>query len=47
MIWHKKYNLIIKTYGFDKDSWEAKTTPKVEAFWAFTDALSTVEWLNK
>ena len=46
-IWLKKYNLITETYDFDKDSWEAKTTPKVEAFWKFTHAESAVEWLNK
>ena len=34
-IWHKKYNLITQTYGFKKDSWEAKTTPKAEGFWVF------------
>jgi hypothetical protein len=31
-IWLKKYSIITETYGFDKDSWEAKTTPKKEAF---------------
>ncbi len=46
-IWLKKYDLITKIYGFDKDSWEAKTTPKVEAFWQFTHAPSAVEWMNK
>jgi hypothetical protein len=34
-IWLKKYNLIIENYGFKKDSWEAKTTPKAEGFWVF------------
>jgi LmbE family N-acetylglucosaminyl deacetylase len=34
-IWLKKYNLMTQTYGFKKDSWEAKTTPKAEAFWVF------------
>lgn len=32
-IWQQKYNLITEIYGFEKDSWEAKTTPKTEAFW--------------
>ena len=32
-IWQQKYNLITETYGFEKDSWEAKTTPRAEAFW--------------
>lgn len=33
--WLKKYNLITTTYGFKKDTWEAQTTPKAEAFWVF------------
>ncbi len=36
-IWQKKYKLITETYGFEKDSWEAKTTPVAEAFWKFTN----------
>lgn len=35
-IWQSKYKLITETYGFEKDSWEAKTTPAAEAFWKFT-----------
>jgi len=46
-IWLKKYNLITETYGFDKDSWEAKTTPKAEAFWQFSNAEAVVKWLNE
>ena len=34
----KKYDLITNTYGFSADSWEARTTPKTEAFWTFTSA---------
>jgi LmbE family N-acetylglucosaminyl deacetylase len=32
-IWQKKYEIITQTYGFAADSFEAKTTPKQEAFW--------------
>ena len=32
-IWAKKYNLITKIYGFENHSWEARTTPRAEAFW--------------
>ncbi len=32
-IWEAKYHLIHEVYGFDADSFEAKTTPKEEAFW--------------
>lgn len=31
-IWQKKYDIITRIYGFDPDSWEAKTTPTTEAF---------------
>jgi len=34
-IWQKKYDIIAKIYGFAPDSFEAKTTPKQEAFWCF------------
>jgi hypothetical protein len=32
-IWQEKYNIITKIYGFTPDSFEAKTTPRREAFW--------------
>ena len=32
-IWETKYRIITETYGFAADSFEAKTTPKEEAFW--------------
>jgi LmbE family N-acetylglucosaminyl deacetylase len=35
MIWQKKYDIITKVYGFGEDSFEAKTTPRLEAFWRF------------
>lgn len=34
-VWDKKYKIITEIYGFDKESWEAKTTPCCEAFWDF------------
>jgi LmbE family N-acetylglucosaminyl deacetylase len=34
-IWNKKFKMITDIYGFSSDSWEAKTTPKAEAFWCF------------
>ncbi len=33
--WQKKYGIITKVYGFSEDSFEAKTTPRKEAFWCF------------
>jgi hypothetical protein len=37
-IWDRKYDIITRTYGFSEDSWEARTTPKAEAFWQFNNA---------
>lgn len=36
-IWLKKYEIITETYGFQKNSWEAQTTPTAEAFRKYTD----------
>jgi LmbE family N-acetylglucosaminyl deacetylase len=33
--WKQKYQIITEIYGFGPDSWEARTTPKQEAFWSF------------
>ena len=41
-MWLRKYSIITETYGFEKNSWEAKTTPRSEAFWQFTDLKLTV-----
>jgi LmbE family N-acetylglucosaminyl deacetylase len=45
-VWQKKYELITDIYGFEKDSWEAQTTPKTESFWQFDQAKEANEWLN-
>jgi LmbE family N-acetylglucosaminyl deacetylase len=31
--WREKYTLITQAYGFDPSSWEARVTPRKEAFW--------------
>jgi LmbE family N-acetylglucosaminyl deacetylase len=46
-IWQKKYSMITSTYGFEKNGFEAKTTPRAEAFWKFTNSLDAQQWLNK
>lgn len=46
-IWQKKYSIITETYGFEKSSFEAETTPKAEAFWQFTDPDDAKKWLNQ
>jgi LmbE family N-acetylglucosaminyl deacetylase len=45
-IWQRKYNIIRTIYGFEKNSWEAETTPKAEAFRQFTNANDARKWLN-
>jgi LmbE family N-acetylglucosaminyl deacetylase len=45
-IWQKKYSIITATYAFNKDSFEANTTPKAESFWKFTDSYNALKWLN-
>ena len=32
-IWKSKHEIITREYGFAKDSWEARITPRNEAFW--------------
>lgn len=40
-IWQKKYDIITKIYGFNEDSFEAKTTPRCEAFWCFKSKVTS------
>ncbi len=46
-IWLRKYSIITETYGFKEDSWEAKTTPRSEAFWQFTDPHDAKRWIKQ
>jgi LmbE family N-acetylglucosaminyl deacetylase len=46
-VWMKKYGIITETYGFEKCSFEAKTTPRVESFWQFSDSGDAKRWLNQ
>jgi LmbE family N-acetylglucosaminyl deacetylase len=43
--WEQKYNIITHIYGFSKNSWEAQTTPKQEAFRQFYNAADAYDWL--
>jgi LmbE family N-acetylglucosaminyl deacetylase len=45
-IWMRKYCTITETYGFDKNSFEAQTTPRAEAFWQFANPDDAQKWLN-
>lgn len=46
-IWQKKYSIITETYGFEKNGFEAETTPPAEAFWQFTNSMDAWQWLDK
>jgi LmbE family N-acetylglucosaminyl deacetylase len=46
-IWLRKYRIITETYGFEKNGFEAETTPRAESFWQFTDPREAKKWLNK
>jgi LmbE family N-acetylglucosaminyl deacetylase len=37
--WEKKHHIITKIYGFEAESWEARTTPLAEAFWQFDSSF--------
>lgn len=45
--WQKKYHLITENYGFNKNSWEAETTPKEEAFKIYTNSVDAMHWAIK
>jgi len=44
-IWEEKYRIINELYGFAPESWEARATPRVEAFWCFDTADELSDWL--
>jgi LmbE family N-acetylglucosaminyl deacetylase len=44
-LWKQKYELITKTYGFHENGFEARTTPRAEAFWRFTGSKDAHHWL--
>lgn len=46
-IWKEKYRIITEVYGFEKTGFEAKTTPKAEAFWKFEDPRDAQKWLEQ
>src|SRR4030042_2759763 len=46
-IWLRKYSLITGTYGFEKSSFEAETTPLAESFWQFTNPYDAQKWLKQ
>ena len=45
-IWEEKYRIITEIYGFSPESWEARTTPKTEAFWCCRNPAESEHWLR-
>jgi len=46
-IWLRKHSIITETYGFEKNSFEAMTTPGAESFWQFADPYDAKKWLKQ
>jgi len=44
-VWEMKKQVITGIYGFDKNSWEAQTTPMEEAFWQFNTTKQACDWM--
>jgi LmbE family N-acetylglucosaminyl deacetylase len=43
-IWQEKYRLVTQVYGFEEASYEARVTPRREAFWRFDSPLVAAAW---
>ncbi|MBT9149120.1 MAG: hypothetical protein DDT28_00541 [Dehalococcoidia bacterium] len=46
-IWQQKYQIITELYGFASESFEARTTPREEAFWCFRSADEFQRWKER
>ncbi|HUH47073.1 MAG TPA: PIG-L family deacetylase [Arenibacter sp.] len=46
-IWKGKYRIITEIYGFGKTGFEARTTPRKEAFWKFGAPMEATAWLKQ
>ena len=46
VIWERKLQLITETYGFSQDSWEARATPRREAFLTFDEPSQARDYVN-
>lgn len=43
----EKYRIITEIYGFTPQSYEARTTPRQEAFWCFNTTKDLKQWLGR
>ncbi|NOS99007.1 MAG: PIG-L family deacetylase [Phycisphaerales bacterium] len=46
-VWNEKHRLMTGVYGFAESSWEARATPRSEAFWRFTDPRDARTWIRE
>lgn len=46
VVWQAKHSIITQTYGFAPDKFEARATPKEEAFWVFSSPEQARTWLD-
>ena len=46
-VWRTKFDLVTQVYGFHPESWEARTTPRAEAFWCFESPRRLDMWLHQ
>jgi LmbE family N-acetylglucosaminyl deacetylase len=42
-LWLEKHRLIADVYGYNTDSWEARTVPREEGFWCFDSAQAAAK----
>ena len=45
-IWREKLSLVTDVYGFSRDSWEARVTPRREAFFCVRTEVEASAWLT-
>jgi len=46
-VWREKYRIITAVYGFGPESYEARATPRTEAFWCFDSPAAARRWMNE
>ena len=46
-VWQKKYRIMTDVYGFSTESWEARVTPRTEAFWCFESSSHLKTWFKQ
>jgi len=46
-VWQEKYLMLTAIYGYSTDSFEARTTPRKEAFWCFRSPAEAAGWMRE